>query len=106
KVSAYFFLFVCTILEVNIYDIQLSHLPHIGIMCGLLAATSFTMFLFVSGRVANHVPPLRKSMVMSLGAFIVILIVYPPTYFISGSEHVSFWLLGIMLGLFGAVLPP
>lgn len=106
KIGAVILLFIGSILAVNIYGINLKDLPPIGIMWGLFAAASFTIFLLVSGKVANHVPPLRKSMVMSLGAFIVICIVYPPTYFISGNYHISFWLLGIMLGLFGAVLPP
>ncbi|HLR08700.1 MAG TPA: DMT family transporter [Bacillota bacterium] len=106
KLGAIVLLFVGSILAVNIYDINLNHLPPRGIMWGLLAAMSFTLFLFASGNVANHVPPLRKSFVMSLGALTVILIVFPPTDFITGHLHTSFWLLGLTLGLFGVVLPP
>src|SRR5690625_864663 len=74
KLGAVVLLFIGSIFAVNIYDINLSNLPPLGLMWGLLAAVSFTCFLLVSGKVANHVPPLRKSMVMSLGAVIVIVI--------------------------------
>lgn len=99
-------LFVGSIFAVNIYEINVSHLPPKGIVLGLFAAISFALFLLVSGRVANHVPPLRKSMVMAFGAVIVILLVFPPPDFSVGSSGVSFWVLGVMLGLFGVVLPP
>lgn len=109
KLMAAGLLFIGSLFAVNIYEINVSHLPFMGVIWGLLAAVSFTFFLLVSGKVANHVPPLRKSFVMSLGAVIVILLLFPTGDFLAGDldvSDVSFWLLALMLGLFGVVLPP
>jgi len=95
-----------SLFAVNIFDAQFAHLPLIGIVWGLLAAVSFAAFLFVSGQVATYVPPLRKSMVMALGGLISILIIYPPTDISLLETNVQFWTHGLILGVFGAVLPP
>lgn len=99
-------LFIGSLLAVNIFSTSLTSLPIEGIFWGILAAISFTLFIFVSGRVASHVPSLTKSMIMSIGAVIVIIIIYPPTYLLSGDYRPSLWLLGLFLGLFGVILPP
>lgn len=106
KLIAVFMLLIGSILAVNIFTNDLKNLPPLGVMWGLLAAVSFTSFLFVSGNVSPHVPPLRKSFIMSLGAIIVIFILFPPVDFVVTQQDSSFWLLGLMLGLFGVVLPP
>lgn len=106
KVVAAVLLFVGSLLAVNVFKINLTDLPPLGLIWGLLSAVSFTLFLFVSGNVANHVPPLRKSMGMALGALIVILVRFPPTDVSFGNYGGSIWVFGLMLGLFGVVLPP
>src|SRR5690625_5766377 len=72
----------------------------------MLAAISFILFIYVSGRVAAHVPALEKSMIMSIGALIVIILIYPPTYLLTGDYEPSLWILGLILGFFGVVFPP
>lgn len=106
KVSAAIILFVGSLLAVNIFGADMSSLPVIGFIWGLLSAVSFTAFLYVSGRVANHVPAARKSAVMAFGAVIVIAIAFPVTDFAQGGISWSFVGLGVLLGLFGVVLPP
>lgn len=95
-----------SLFAVNIFDAQFAYLPLMGIVWGLLAAVSFAAFLFVSGQVATYVPPLRKSMVMALGGLISILIIYPPIDINLLETNVQFWTQGLILGVFGAVLPP
>ncbi|WP_052737645.1 hypothetical protein [Bacillus sp. SA1-12] len=48
----------------NLLDLQAS-----GIIYGLLSVVSFTFFIFLSGRIAVHLPALTRSFFMSLGAF-------------------------------------
>lgn len=99
-------LFIGSLGAVNIFDTSLTSIPIEGLGWGMLAAISFTLFIFVSGRVAAHVPALEKSMIMSIGALIVIILIYPPTYLLTGDYEPSLWILGLILGLFGVVLPP
>lgn len=106
KVSAIILLLIGSLFAVNIFATQFNHLPMIGILWGLLAGLSFAAFIFTSGQVATHVPPLRKSMVMALGGLITILIIYPPVDINFLGTDFKFWGLGIFLGIFGALLPP
>lgn len=95
-----------SLFAVNIFEAQFESLPLMGVMWGLLAAISFASFLFVSGQVATHVPALRKSMVMALGGLLMILIIYPPVDIDLSQMNWQFIRHGLILGLFGAVLPP
>lgn len=95
-----------SLFAVNIFAAQFEGLPLIGVMWGLLAAISFASFLFVSGQVATHVPALRKSLVMALGGMLMILIIYPPIDMEIAQFDWYFLRHGLILGLFGAVLPP
>lgn len=106
KVFAVILLLVGSLFAVNIFTAQFNHLPLIGVLWGLLAGISFAAFIFTSGQVATHVPPLRKSMVMALGGLITILIIYPPTDITFTETNLKFWGLGLFLGVFGALLPP
>src|SRR5690606_8933484 len=49
-----------------------------GIGYGLLAETAYALFIVVSGRVGNDHPPLQKSALLIVGAFLLILIVLQP----------------------------
>lgn len=106
KIGAAVILFVGSLFAVNIFGADVSSFPVIGFVWGLLSALSFTAFLYVSGRVANYVPALRKSLVMAFGAVIVIAFVFPVGDFASQGVSLPFVGLGLTLGLFGVVLPP
>ena len=95
-----------SLFAVNIFEARFESLPLIGVIWGLLAAISFASFLFVSGQVATHVPALRKSMVMALGGLLMILIIYPPVDMDLSQMNWQFLRHGLILGFFGAVLPP
>lgn len=90
---------------VNVFSISLTAIPAHGLLWGLLAAISLSVFMFISRHVASHVPVLTKSMLMSVGALIVIILVYPPTYLLTGHYAPSLWLLGFILGLCGVIVP-
>lgn len=106
KVIATALILVGSLFAVNIFTAHVNQLPLLGIMWGLLAAVSFATFIFVSGKVATYVPPLRKSMMMALGGLLIILILYPPTDLAIEKVNGYFLLHGLTLGVFGGVLPP
>jgi len=106
KIISIILLLIGSLLAVNITDTPLHTIPLQGIVWGLLAAVSFTVFIFVSGRVSIQTPPFKKSVFMATGAFIVSLCIYPPLFLVNGSMTGDFFIWGLIYGLFGVALPP
>lgn len=77
-----------------------------GVGLGLLAAASYTLFIYFSGKVAVEVPTLLRSSWMVTGAAIVVSLIYPPQFLWNGSLAEGLWLWGGILALFGMILPP
>ena len=98
-----------------------------GVFWGFLAACSFTLTMFTANRIANYLPPYKKTLFMVLGGGIIISIFcffsqIGPYYFsevlpfhaILGDDFIVtkpfdfsiFFKWGIILSLFGTVLPP
>ncbi|RAJ85841.1 threonine/homoserine efflux transporter RhtA [Chitinophaga dinghuensis] len=78
-----------------------------GVGFGLLAAFFYTIFIVVSGRIGRSLTPVLKSAWIVTGAFILITLIFPPTFIVNGRfTETSLWLWGIPLALFGTVLPP
>lgn len=76
-----------------------------GLMWGLAAALMYTIMLLISNGLALNMHPHRKSFWSLLGATITVFIVgyfnMPAHYDIS-----VFWKWGLLLALFGTILPP
>lgn len=107
KLIAVFVLFFGSLLGANVFSSSLDSLSPMGVFWGILAAMSFTAFIFVSGRVGTEVEPLTKSMFMAIGAVIVAFIVFPPAFLFNGTYFGGGLIYyGLFLGLFGVVLPP
>lgn len=77
-----------------------------GIGWGLLSAFTFATFIFLSGSVGKQTPPLLKSGLLSTGGLIVVFLVFPPIYLVDLPTLIGVAPYGLLLGLFGAVLPP
>lgn len=77
-----------------------------GVVFGLLAATSYAIFLMTSGRVGNDLPVLKKSALMITGSCVITWIIFPPLFFFNGVyfDGLVFW--GLALALLGTVVPP
>ncbi|MBN9303319.1 MULTISPECIES: EamA family transporter [Dysgonomonas] len=77
-----------------------------GVVFGLLAATSYAIFLMTSGRVGNDQPVLKKSALMITGSCVITWIIFPPLFFFNGVYFggLVFW--GLALALLGTVVPP
>lgn len=81
-------------------------LSWLGIAWGLLAALSFATFIYVSGRTSVPIHPIYKSVIMTSGAAIVVLVLMPPMFLFNGVLTNGLIEYGILTGLFGSVIPP
>jgi drug/metabolite transporter (DMT)-like permease len=99
-------LLIGSLAAVNISPTSLGNLSIYGVLWGLLAAVSFTAFIFTSGRVATEVPAMLKSMVMSTGALLITFVIFPPVFLVNGALMEGLWIWGLVLGVFGVLLPP
>ncbi|GAB2575510.1 EamA family transporter [Gracilibacillus alcaliphilus] len=77
-----------------------------GLVWGILAAFTFSTFIFLSGSVGKDTPPLLKSALLSTGGLAVVFIVFPPLYLFDLPVLMGVAPYGLLLGFFGVVLPP
>ncbi|MBP2282981.1 drug/metabolite transporter (DMT)-like permease [Flavobacterium sp. CG_23.5] len=104
KIISVLIVLIGTALATNLIENKVT-LDWRGIVLGLLAATSFTTTMFTANRVATHVSPAQRSLYMLLGGAIIIFgfaIATQTTPFNFG----IFMKWGIVLALFGTVIPP
>ncbi|OQY43051.1 MAG: hypothetical protein B6227_00100 [Fusobacteriia bacterium 4572_74] len=106
QVMSIVLLLIGTAFSSNIFDGGLTNLTFLGTIYGLLAACSYTAFTFVSGKVALSVDPIQRSALMLTGAFIFIVILFPPTFI--GNLKIVLPLLkyGVAVAFFGTIIPP
>lgn len=95
-----------TLLATGIFQSEWRNFDIIGILYGLLAATAYSLFLIVNGRVGNDYPPVLKSAFMITGAFIWIAILMQPFTLFQSPIFTSILPYGLLLSVFGTVLPP
>jgi drug/metabolite transporter (DMT)-like permease len=105
KLLAILILFIGTILAGGGLTDNVTELHSIGVIFGLLSAISFAFFIFVSGRVAVHLPSITRSFFMTLGACISLFILLSPNFIVNGSLGEGLWKYGSFLGFFGVLLP-
>ncbi|MCR3758619.1 EamA family transporter [Clostridium felsineum] len=77
-----------------------------GTIFGILAALSYTTFIFFSSSVEKDTPPVLKSALLSTSALVVIFLLFPPSFLFH--FHILRGLIpyGLILGIFGVVFPP
>jgi drug/metabolite transporter (DMT)-like permease len=78
----------------------------VGSFWGVLAALSYSLFLLISSLVEKEVPTIQRSALLSTGAMIVVLIIANPFTWIDTHTLIEIFPYGILLGLFGVVIPP
>ena len=126
KILATVIVLVGTLLATNSFSGAI-HLDVKGVFWGILAAVSFTVTMFTSNTIATYLSPLRKTFIMLLGAGIVVSIFLffaqiGPQYFVDlknlylnfseNESHIRpfdfsiIWKYGLILSLFGTILPP
>jgi drug/metabolite transporter (DMT)-like permease len=106
QLLAVVFVLMGTVLASGFTNTTSSEINYIGITYGLLAALCYAIFLMLNGKLGNDYPPLKKSALMITGACILIFIVLPPQFIVNGNLGGSLLKWGIILAVFGTVIPP
>ena len=95
-----------TVLATGLLEQDITSFNITGIIYGLLAATAYAIFIIVSGRVGNDHPPLQKSAYLIIGACILVFTLLQPFDLFDRTVFSSLWPYGLLLSIFGTVLPP
>lgn len=77
-----------------------------GIVYGLLAAFSYAIFLLVNNSAGNNMHPTLKSAILLSGACVLIFVIFPPAFLVNGALVNGLFKWGLLLALFGTVIPP
>ncbi|GMX61671.1 hypothetical protein Elgi_14750 [Paenibacillus elgii] len=72
----------------------------------MLAALTFSTFVFLSSSVEKAAPPILKSALISTGGVLTVFIVFPPSFLFDLEVFLGLIPYGLALGIFGVVLPP
>jgi drug/metabolite transporter (DMT)-like permease len=99
------FIFVGTGLAAGITKNGIASVPVWGLILGLLSAFSYSFFIFFSGKTAPRLNPIYRSAWMSTGGVVLVFVIFPPVYLFNGTLEMSLVWFGLLLGLFGAVIP-
>lgn len=95
-----------TLFATGALESSIQHLSFLGIVYGLLAALAYSIFIIVNGKVGNDYPPVQKSALMVTGACILIFSTLQPFSLLQPSVDFQIYEYGILLAVFGTVLPP
>lgn len=98
-------LLIGTLLAGGVFEPSEGEITTSGIIFGLISAVTFALYIFVSGRVATEVPVINKSLYMITSAFIMVMIVFSPSFIYDGAIPNGLWKYGIPLGLLGIIIP-
>jgi drug/metabolite transporter (DMT)-like permease len=94
-----------TLLSANVMDASFRDLSVFGLLMGFFSAFTFAGYIYVSGKVSTEISPWLRSPLMVTGAFIIIFIIFPPTFLTSGVLFEGLTGIAVSIAIFGAVLP-
>ncbi|WAC40473.1 EamA family transporter [Pedobacter sp. SL55] len=106
QVFAIIMILLGTIAASGYFEQSAANLSIAGIGYGLVAALCYAIFLMLNGNLGNEYPPLQKSALMITGACMLIFAVLPPTFLFNGALGGSLLKWGLILAVFGTVIPP
>jgi len=99
-------LLVGSLLAANVFSQEEISVSWQGTLWALLAASTFALFLLLSGSVGKSASPVLKSAFLSTGATITVFVCFPPTFFLDSDVLIALSPYGLVLGIFGVLLPP
>ncbi|WP_037495173.1 EamA family transporter [Sphingobacterium deserti] len=97
---------LATLLATGLFEQDFHAVDLTGIVYGMLAASAYAVFIIVNGRVGNDYPPLQKSAYMVSGACLFIFLLLQPITLFNTDTLVQIGPYGLLLSVFGTVLPP
>lgn len=79
-----------------------------GLLFGLMAAFTFSMFIYLSGKIGADVPPIQKSALLTTGGFATVILIFSSqvNFSLSMDTVLGVAPFGLILGFFGVFLPP
>ncbi|MGD6993238.1 EamA family transporter [Sutcliffiella horikoshii] len=77
-----------------------------GATWGIFSAFTFSIFIFLSGVIDKEIPAIQKSVLLSTGGLLITFILFPPLFLVNLPTIVGIAPYGLILGVFGVVLPP
>jgi len=77
-----------------------------GVWLGLSSAVSYSLFILFSGRAVPGAKPAYRSAWMITGAMLLAIALFPPKFLVDGTLWEGLLPFGLLLGFFGAFLPP
>lgn len=108
KALAVFVVLIGTALAINVFKIDFNDTTidwSTGLFWGLLAAASFTTTMFTANRIATHVSPAQRSLLMLVGGAVIVFSFALVTQ-VTPFDTTIFMKWGIILALFGTIIPP
>lgn len=99
-------LFGGTLLAAGFLEQGLSEISGLGIAFGLMAAVSYSLFVLFSGKAVPSAHPAFRSAWMVTGGLILLCVLFPPTFLFNGLIWSQLLVFGLLLGFFGAFIPP
>lgn len=105
EIISLLFLFAGTILAAGIVDVDLSSIPMTGWVLGLFSALSFAIFIQINSRPVEGVTTIGRTLIVSTTALLLISFILSPEIIWNGQISNGLWKFGIILGIFGIVLP-
>lgn len=99
------FLFAGTILAAGVLNVDLSGIPLKGWIYGLLAALSFSIFIQINSKPVEGVTMITRTFIVSGVALLTISLTLTPEILWNGQMANGLWKYGLILGLFGIILP-
>ncbi|KIL38010.1 hypothetical protein SD70_29295 [Gordoniibacillus kamchatkensis] len=94
-----------TLLAVNIFSADWSRFSLKGVLFGLLSALTYSIFLSFAGRIQTDMNMFLKSAFMQTATVPVLFVLYPPMAYIHAADLGPLAAWGLLIGLFGSVLP-
>lgn len=95
-----------TLLAAGVMEQGSAPFNFLGILLGLLSAVSYSMFIIFSGKAVPTVHPAYRSAWMVTGGLILLCILFPPYFLFNGLLWGPLLVFGLLLGFFGAFIPP
>ncbi|KQY94840.1 multidrug transporter [Paenibacillus sp. Root52] len=99
-------LFGGTLLAAGFLEQGLAEFNGLGIALGLMAAVSYSLFVLFSGKAVPSAHPAFRSAWMVTGGLVLLCILFPPTFLFNGLIWSQLLVFGLLLGFFGAFIPP
>jgi drug/metabolite transporter (DMT)-like permease len=99
-------LFGGTLLAAGIMEEGGDRFNLLGVVLGLLSAVSYSLFILFSGKAVPTVHPAYRSGWMVTGGLALVFVMFPPQFLFNGQLWGDLFWFGLLLGLFGAFIPP